>query len=100
MARSTWSLKVKASVAAAALFLAGLATAGALSYLAMNKVAEQSFENQTSRAVEEALETLKEVRTRMAGYASILARNPTWWQLSGAGIPRCSRLFSSASSKP
>ena len=76
MARFTWSLKVKASVAAAALFLAGLATAGALSYVAMNTVAEQSHENQTSRAVEEALETLKEVRTRMAGYASILARDP------------------------
>jgi methyl-accepting chemotaxis protein len=76
MARFTWSLKVKASAAAAALFLAGLATAGALSYIAMNTVAEQSDENQTSRAVEEALETLKEVRTRMAGYANILARNP------------------------
>jgi methyl-accepting chemotaxis protein len=76
MARFTWSLKVKASVAAAALFLAGLATAGALSYVAMNTVAEQSHENQTSRAVEEALETLKEVRMRMAGYASILARHP------------------------
>ena len=76
MARFTWSLKVKASVAAAALFLAGLATAGALSYVAMNTVAEQSHVNQTSRAVEEALETLREVRTRMAGYASILARHP------------------------
>jgi methyl-accepting chemotaxis protein len=76
MARFTWSLKVKASIAAAALFLAGLATAGALSYVAMSTVAEQSHENQTSRAVEEALETLKEVRTRMAGYASILARDP------------------------
>jgi hypothetical protein len=65
----SWSLKVKASIAAAALFLAGLATAGALSYVAMSTVVEQSHENQTSRAVEEALETLKEVRTRMAGYA-------------------------------
>jgi methyl-accepting chemotaxis protein len=76
MARFTWSLKVKASVAAAALFVAGLATAGGLSYVAMNAVAEQSHENETSRAVKEGLETLKEVGTRMAGYASILARRP------------------------
>jgi methyl-accepting chemotaxis protein len=76
MARLTWSLKVKASVAAAALFVAGLATTGGLSYVAMNAVAEQSHENETSRATKEALETLKEVGGRMAGYASILARNP------------------------
>jgi methyl-accepting chemotaxis protein len=76
MARFTWSLKVKASIAAAALFVAGLATAGGLSYVAMNAVAEQSHENETSRAIKEDLETLKEVGTRMAGYASILARHP------------------------
>jgi methyl-accepting chemotaxis protein len=76
MARFTWSLKVKASVAAATLFVAGLATAGGLSYVAMSAVAEQSHENETSRAVNEGLETLKEVGTRMTGYASILARHP------------------------
>ncbi|HXW27752.1 MAG TPA: methyl-accepting chemotaxis protein [Xanthobacteraceae bacterium] len=76
MARFTWSLKVKASVAAATLFVAGLATAGGLSYVAMNAVAEQSHENETSRAIKEGLETLKEVGTRMAGYANILARHP------------------------
>jgi methyl-accepting chemotaxis protein len=76
MARFTWSLKVKASVAAATLFVAGLATAGGLSYVAMNAVAEQSHENETSRAVKEGLETLKEVGARMTGYASILAKHP------------------------
>jgi methyl-accepting chemotaxis protein len=76
MARFTWSLKVKASVAAAALFVAGLVTAGGLSYVAMNAVAEESHDNETSEAAKEGLETLKEVGARMAGYASILARHP------------------------
>jgi len=76
MARSIWSLKVQASIAAATLFALGLVTAGTLSYAAMNAVSEQSHSERTSRAVNEGLETLKGVRARMAVYSELLARHP------------------------
>jgi hypothetical protein len=76
MARFTWSLKVKASVAAATLFVVGLGAAGGLSYVAMNAVTDRAHEDRTSGAVKEGLEALKEVRARMAVYASMLSRHP------------------------
>jgi methyl-accepting chemotaxis protein len=76
MGRSIWSLKVKAGVTAAALFVLGLATAGTLSFAAMSTVGEQSHEDRTARAVKEGLATLKDVRTRMGVYADFLAHHP------------------------
>ena len=76
MAHFTWSLKVKASAAAAALFVVGLTIAGGLSYVAMNSATDNAHENRTSSAVKEGLEALKEVGTRMGVYASMLARHP------------------------
>jgi len=76
MAHFTWSLKVKASAAAAALFVVGLTIAGGLSYVAMNSATDNAHENRTSSAAKEGLEALKEVGTRMGVYASMLARHP------------------------
>ena len=70
------SLKVKAGIVAAALFAVGLVIAGTLSYQTMSAVIEQEHASQFSRAITQALETLKSVRTRMDAYASILARHP------------------------
>jgi methyl-accepting chemotaxis protein len=76
MAHFTWSLKVKASVAAATLFVIGLAIAGGLSYVAMNSATDKAHEDQMSSAVKTGLEALKEVGARMGVYAGMLARHP------------------------
>jgi len=76
MAHFTWSLKVRASIAAAALFVVGLTIAGGLSYVAMNAATDKAHEDQTSSAVKEGLQALKEVGARMGVYASMLARHP------------------------
>ncbi len=76
MARSIWSLKIKVSVAAAALLVVGLGTTGGLSYLAMKAVSEQSHDDLTTRAVKEGIEALRDVRARMGVYTSVLARHP------------------------
>ena len=70
------SLKVKAGIVAAALFTIGLAMAGVLSYSTMSTVIEQEHTSEFSRDIARALQTLKDVRTRMDAYASILARHP------------------------
>jgi methyl-accepting chemotaxis protein len=70
------SLKAKAGVAAAVLFAAGLAIAGGLSFLAMSAVTEDSHAERLSRAIQEGLSTLKDVRIRMGTYADMLSRHP------------------------
>jgi methyl-accepting chemotaxis protein len=76
MFRYLQSLKVKACVAAAAIFAAGLAIAGAVSFYAMSAVSEQSHTDQMSASIKEGLETLKDVRARMGVYANTLSRHP------------------------
>jgi methyl-accepting chemotaxis protein len=76
MFRSFHSLKVKACLAAAAIFAAGLAIAGAVSFFAMSAISEQSHTDQMSAAIEAGLETLKDVRARMVVYANALSRHP------------------------
>ena len=73
---SVRSIKVKAGIAAAVLFAAGLAVAGAVSFFAMSAISEQSHTEQMSLAVNEGLDTLKGVHARMDVYADFLSRHP------------------------
>jgi len=61
---------------AAAVFAAGLAIAGAVSFYAMSAISEQSHTEQMSASIKEGLETLKDVRSRMGVYANFLSRHP------------------------
>src|SRR5882724_4242174 len=70
------SLKVKACLAAAAIFAVGLAIAGAVSFYAMSAISEQSHADQISAEIKAGLETLKDVRARMGVYANTLSRHP------------------------
>ena len=70
------SLKVKACLAAATIFAAGLAIAGGVSFFAMSAISEQSHSDQMSAAIKAGLETLKDVRARMVVYANTLSRHP------------------------
>jgi hypothetical protein len=73
---SVRSLKAKASIAAATVFLAGLAIAGTVSFLAMSTVSENSHSEQVGSATKEGVEALKDVRARMSVYSDLLARHP------------------------
>jgi methyl-accepting chemotaxis protein len=76
MFRIFHSLKAKACVAAAMVFAVGLAIAGAVSFYAMSAVSEQSHAEQMSSSIKEALEALKDVRSRMGMHANVLTRHP------------------------
>ncbi len=87
MIRSLQSLKAKASFAAAAIFAAGLAVAGTVSFFAMSAISDQSHRQQMSSAIKEGLETLKDVRSRMAVYSDFLARHREVIAVVKAGDP-------------
>ena len=76
MLRALQSLKVKAGIATAAVFIIGLAVAGLVSFFAMNTISEQSHADHSSSEIKQALETLKDVRARMVVYTNVLSRNP------------------------
>ena len=76
MLQALRSLKVKACLAAAAVFAAGLAVAGVVSFSAMSAISEQSHAEQMAAAIKAGLETLKDVRARMGVYANTLSRHP------------------------
>jgi methyl-accepting chemotaxis protein len=76
MASALKSLKVQAGAAAAAMFTAGIITAGALSYDAMSRTLDQGHRDTLTAAAKDGLAALEAVGDRMKVYADVLARHP------------------------
>ena len=76
MASALRSLKAQAGAAAAVMFMAGVITAGALSYDAMSKTLDQGHRDVLKAAASDGLAALAAVSDRMKVYADILGRHP------------------------
>lgn len=81
MDSSIWTLKVKISIAAIALFGLGGAVVGSMSYITISTLSETARNAKLDGAAREGVAILKEIGSRMSTYTDILSTHP---DISGA----------------
>jgi methyl-accepting chemotaxis protein len=70
------SLKAKCSIAAGALFVLGVGSAGTIAYVSISRVLEDSLAINVAAATREGTDALQDIDRRMNTYAELFARRP------------------------
>ncbi len=70
------SLKAKCCIAASALFVLGVGSAGTIAYVSISRVLEDSLAINVAAASREGMDALQDIDRRMNTYAELLARRP------------------------